>query len=244
MSVVSNQKMHTGAPPLQREEWEDKGSYWHYAVEQGTKIWLKSRVGRCTGTTNDGESFFGESKEEMAEYITGVKSKTFSKEAMRRMNIGTEDEPKARDWYQNTYQLEVEELGFCIPKFNLNIGASVDGKLKGHNGIVEIKCPGYMYMSLKKYIETYPRPSGNSHIKPYHFKQMQFNMGCVGADFCDYIVFSRCGRRFVQRVVFDEQFWKAMYSRTVKFWNDYVRPIVEDKKINMVMPPINKLTVH
>ena len=129
-------------------------------------------------------------------------------------------------------------MGLCVPKFNNNIGASVDGIIIESNGIIEIKCPEYMYIELKKYTESSKRKPGHSHIKPYHYKQMQFNMGCTGTDFCDYIVYSRDGKRFVQRILFNKKFWNDMYARTVVFWENYVKPIIEEYGIEIIK--INK----
>jgi len=221
----------------QTKLWEDKGKYWHLKVKQGMIDCEKARFGRCQSTLNDGESYFGESKEDLALYATGLKTKIFNERAKSVMKIGTEDEPKAREWYQKYYEFEVEEMGLCVPKFNLNIGTSIDGKIKNQNGIIEIKCPVYMYKELKEYIQNKQNKNGFSHIKPYHYKQMQFSMGCLGADFCDYIVFSRDGKRFVQRIIFDKVFWDEMYKRTVIFWEEYIKPLIEEHKIKIIYPP-------
>ena len=115
-------------------------------------------------------------------------------------------------------------MGFCVHKFNFNIGASVDGKIIGENGIIEIKCPQKMSWKIKKYINSNPKPKNYNHIYDNYYRQIQFNMGCLSADFCDFIISSKDGYRFIQRIPFDKNYWNQLYKETVIFWEKYVNP--------------------
>lgn len=209
--------------------WIDEGFYWRHTAEQGTKEWKQARVGRCTGTSNNGKSSFGESEDNIADCICGIKKKLFTPEQRHRMDLGTLNEPNGRKFYEKKYNKNVIEIGLCVPKFNLNIGASVDGILEDENGIIEIKCPQKMYYTLKK--------KSNREIYFSHFKQMQFNMAVTNTNFCDYVVYGLDGQVYVQRVRFDPEYWKELYCQTVVFWNKKVKPRLESNQIKVLMPP-------
>lgn len=220
--------------------WYDHENYWHAPVTQGTLLWKSLRWGRCTGTTADGINYYGQSKEQVAQTITGEVEPTFSSAAWDRITFGTKNEPVARDWYSRRYQIKVMEMGFCVPKFDPHLGASVDGKIVDENGIIEIKCPQYMYWDLEEFMETQTIKSDFSHIKKDHYRQMQFNMACLRADFCDYIVYPKYGSKiFVQRIPFNYSYWKSLLERTQEFWKSYVYPRLVSKKIPYPYLPKN-----
>ena len=65
---------------------------------------------------------------------------------------------------------------------------------------------------------------------------MQFNMGCLGVSFCDYIVHSIDGYRFSQRIFFNNKYWEKMYKEMTYFWENHVNVWV--KKYNIEIVPI------
>lgn len=211
-SSNQNSSLYTETRP--QYPWLEHPTYWEHTAPQGSSEWLEMRKGRCTGTSNNGKSPFDE-KDDIADYIAGIKEPLFSDAAKRRMNLGSQYEPKARRFYEKRYKKEIKEVGFCVPKFNLNIGASVDGIIVGEDGIIEIKCPERLYYELK---------GKKPQIKFYHYKQMQFNMAVLGKSFCDYIVYGLDGKVFVKRIMFDLDYWKELYLQTVTFWNYKVKP--------------------
>jgi hypothetical protein len=198
--------------------WQDCGTYWHYLVEQGTKKWLEIKKGRCSGTTTNGENDFGISKEDVGLHIAGKKQKTFSQSSLERMTYGVRKESKARRYYENKKRVKVKEMGFCIPKYDHNIGVSVDGMIE-NEGIIEIKCPYEMYSKIYKKNKT-----GYSHIFRSHYKQMQMGMAITGTKWCDYIVYSRDRKVYIERIPFDSKFWNKLYPEIVEFWTTYVKP--------------------
>lgn len=222
---------------LDKTKWEDCGTYWHYKTKQVSDDWHKIRIGRCSGTRNGSKyKYFGISQEQEGKNIAGLYEFVFSERSKYIMGSGVKDEPKARKYYENKYGIKVKEMGFCIPKNNPNLGCSIDGLVMdcGVPGIIEIKCPQRMYYEIKNYTSY----KGYSHIKPYHYRQMQFNMGCLGVSFCDYVVFSRDGYRFVQRVPFDDEYWKVMYVQITCFWEDHVNLWIKKYNIEVVPMPV------
>ena len=200
--------------------WIDCGKYWHYKVKQGTDKWLEMKKGRLGGTTNNGKSEF-DSKKNIGMCVAGVKNKEFNETSKEKMAYGNRKEPKARRYYEKLNKCKVIEMGFCIPKNNHNIGVSVDGMV-GINGIIEIKCPYDMYPKLVNHI--YSGGEGHSHIFLSHYKQMQMGMAITGTVWCDYIVYSRDRKVYIERVDFDPIFWKKLYAEIVDFWQQYVYP--------------------
>jgi hypothetical protein len=81
---------------------------------------------------------------------------------------GTEAEPVARDWYENTRNLIVRQVGFAISDDDSRLGCSPDGiaNVMGGEVMVEFKCP---------YTGDLP-----DEPKPDHVKQIQWNMGICG----------------------------------------------------------------
>ena len=115
-------------------------------MEQGTQEWLEARLGCPSGSgfsklitasgtpSSSAESYINDL---IAELITGESTPFHVTEWMQR---GTELEPFARMNYELETDLEVTQVGFCMPDNNLRCGVSPDGLIGGDGGI-EIKCP-------------------------------------------------------------------------------------------------------
>lgn len=205
--------------------WLDKGHYWEHTAPQGSEKWLEVRKGRCTGTSTNGKYPFEDTEDDIADYIADLKIKEFTQDARYRMELGTKYEPKARRFYQKKYNKIVKEIGLCVPKFNINLGASVDGMIVGEDGIIEIKCPQRLYYDLK---------GKKPKIKYYHYKQIQFNMAVTGRSFCDYIVYGLDGKVFVKRIKFDLEYWKELYGQIKSFWSEKVKPRLDGSQYPIV----------
>jgi hypothetical protein len=110
----------------------------------------------------------------LIERLTGEPAPRFTNGAME---WGTQCEPEARIVYEFKANLSVEEVGFIEHRHLLMAGCSPDG-LVGDDGLVEIKCP-----STATHIETLLGAS----IDEKYVKQMQFQMGCTGRSWCDWV---------------------------------------------------------
>ena len=143
-------------------KWKDKNTYWLYDTDQKDPDWLLVRLGRPSGSNcgyllGHGNPNFG-SKEDTVLEIAGKKKKEFDQRQQENMDYGNEMEPLAREWYEKTRGVRVDELGFVVPKWDFNIGVSVDGvvlDLNGNetDGMIEIKGPKRMYQPLITYIQ-------------------------------------------------------------------------------------------
>ena len=214
------------------EQWLDRGSYWEHVAEQGTDQWLQARIGRITGSVAGaliGRSNF-KSAMETGLIIAGAKVEKFSEKSITVMQHGTDTEPIARDWYMATNKCKVVERGLCVPKWDMEIGTSVDGDIIGTDGIIEIKCPMKMYSPVKQYMNQVasgwqPPQNFYNHIWSTHFIQMQHSMYVLGKKWCDYIVYcSPENTVFTQRIPFNPDYWNnTLYPMLKKNYNLYVK---------------------
>ncbi len=164
--------------------------------EQGSEAWFGYKCGRITGTrfakvvAAKGSATYKDLITDLAaEIITGEVEETFKSEHMDR---GKDVEPKARQEYESIFELEVEEVGFCLPGSNLDqwVGISVDG-LVGQDGGVEIKCP--KKKTHINYIENNNLPNG------YRW-QVQGQLLYTGRKWWDFMSYYPGMKPFIYRV--------------------------------------------
>jgi len=152
-------------------------------MEQRSSEWFAARLGKvtasrmadvCAKTRSGYAASRGNYMAELVvERLTGKPTEGFTNAAMQ---WGTEQEPFARDAYSARTGELVTETGF-IPHPRIPMaGASPDGIVG--TGLVEIKAPNTA--SHIEYLLT-PDPP-----QKYYY-QMQWQMACCMADFCDWV---------------------------------------------------------
>lgn len=111
---------------------------------QGTDEWMKHRVGVPSASrfseiiTNGGDPSKSRTKymyQLAGETLCGEKEPTYQSRAMLN---GIEREEEAREFYEFLYDVEVQQVGFCLS--DDGYGCSPDG-LIGEDEGQEIKCP-------------------------------------------------------------------------------------------------------
>ena len=153
-------------------------------MEQRSEEWFKARLGKVTASrvadvvartkTGYGASRANYMAELVCERLTGRATESFSNAAMA---WGTETEPAARDAYSARTGELVTEVGFlCHPVIH-QAGASPDG-LVGTEGCVEIKCPTTAH-HIQYLMDREPPQK--------YFYQMQWQMACAKAQWCDWV---------------------------------------------------------
>lgn len=153
-------------------------------AEQGSAEWLAERAGKVTAsmignvmmakTTAGYQNYMAQL---ICERMTGEPVETFKSAAM---DHGTETEPQARAFYELETGHDVTETGFVPHPTIAGCGASPDGLIKP-DGLVEIKCP-----QPAKHIKNLM--GGN--IDKGYLLQMQWQMECTGAEWCDFVSFN------------------------------------------------------
>ena len=212
--------------------WKDCGVFWEHSAPQGTEEWKNARKGRINSSNSgsmSGQNNF-KTPEEAGKIIAGVEEDNFSQKSIEVMAHGTKYEPYARNWYEKKYNCKATERGLCVSKYDITIGASVDGDIIGTDKIIEIKSPQKMYTPILNYLENIDhgwKPEKNyvDHIWKSHFCQIQHAMFVLDKKYCDYIVYcTSTSQIFTQRIKFDPDFWKQHYLKIKENYKLYVQP--------------------
>ena len=152
-------------------------------MEQRSAEWHAARLGKVTASkvadvvartrTGYAASRANYMAQLVCERLTGKPTEGFSNAAME---WGVEQEAAARDAYSARVGELVTEVGFIDHPTIKMAGASPDGIVGA--GIVEIKAP-----STATHIEyLFEREPPQKY-----FYQMQWQMACTGADWCDWV---------------------------------------------------------
>lgn len=162
---------------------------------QGDGVWLAARSGRITASevadavsvlkVRRGDKQVGDSSGTrdaykaslVAEILSGRASETYVSDWMKRGNY---QEPFARAFYENRFDVMVDTVGFVIHDTIDRSGSSPDG-LIGDNGGLEIKVPK---------IENHFKYMFAGILPPEYEPQVQFNMACTGRQWWDFVSYS------------------------------------------------------
>src|SRR3990167_3178937 len=174
-------------------------------MPQGSEEWFKIRTGLPTSSnfdkivTADGKA--SKQREKYlytlaGEKVSGIKEDTFQSFAMQK---GIEKEAEARNYYKMLYDVEVQEVGFCLADNGL-WGCSPDG-LIGDDGGVEIKAPlihtHVSYLLKGKLLEDY-------------YQQAQGSLFVTGRKWWDVMSYYAGLRPVIIKVTPDKVFFKAL----------------------------------
>lgn len=172
-------------------------------MEQRSEEWFAARLGKVTASRVSDviaktKSGWGSGRRNymsqlLCERLTGLQQDSFTNAAMQ---WGTEIEPRARAAYKFVTDNDVLEVGFVDhPTIGMS-GASPDG-LVGDMGLIEIKCP-----NTATHLDTLL----NGTIPDKYIVQMQWQMACTGADWCDFVSFD-------PRIGQDHEYWCKRIDR-------------------------------
>ena len=189
-------------------------------MEQRTEEWFAARLGKVTASRvadvlakiKSGESASRKNykMELVVQRLTGKQGESFTNAAME---WGTEQEPFARMAYEAHTGTFVKEEGFVDHPTIEGFGCSPDG-LVG-DGLIEIKCP-----NTANHIETVLENKAPSKYIP----QMQAQMACTGAKWCDFVSFDprvpEDLQLFVVRVERDQEYIDAMEVEVKQFLSE------------------------
>ena len=201
-------------------------------VIQGSPEWFAARLGRVTASrvadviakTKSGYSASraNYAAELVAERLTGEAAATFTNAAMQ---WGTEREPEARMAYEFRTDVEVEQVGFVPHPSIAMSGASPDG-LIGDLGLIEIKCP-----NTATHIDTLLGQA----VPAKYITQMQWQMGCTGRQWCDFVSFDprlpESMRLFVKRIVRDDAVIAGLECEVAAFLTEIDRKVDDLRRI-------------
>lgn len=185
---------------------------------QRTLKWYADRLGKVTGSrvadvvrkTKSGYSTSRENylNELLIEKLTGQGIDYYTTSAMQH---GIDTEPRARDFYIKLTGRHVSEVGFIDHPTIKGSGASPDGVVID-NGLLEIKCPE---------MKTHLNNLRTQNIDPDYIIQMQWQMACTGAEWCDFMSFDdrfpTSQSYFLKRVERDQVFIENLEKEVSEF---------------------------
>ena len=189
-------------------------------MEQRTEEWFSARLGKVTASRvadvlakiKSGESASRKNykMELVVQRLTGKPQESFTNAAME---WGTEQEPFARMAYEAHTGTFVKEEGFVDHPTIEGFGCSPDGIVG--EGLIEIKAP-----NTANHIETVLENKAPSKYIP----QMQAQMACTGAKWCDFVSFDprvpEDLQLFVVRVERDQEYIDAMEVEVKQFLSE------------------------
>jgi len=189
-------------------------------MEQRTEEWFAARLGKVTASRvadvlakiKSGESASRKNykMELVVQRLTNKVGESFTNAAME---WGTEQEPFARMAYEAHRGTFVKEEGFVDHPTIEGFGCSPDGIVG--EGLIEIKCP-----NTATHIETVLENKAPSKYIP----QMQCQMACTGAKWCDFVSFDprvpEDLQLFVVRVERDQEYIDAMEVEVKQFLSE------------------------
>ena len=189
-------------------------------IEQGTPEWHQLRLGKVTASrvadvlakikTGESASRKNYKMELVVQRLTGKPQESFTNAAME---WGTEQEPFARMAYEAHTGTFVKEVGFIDHPTIEGFGCSPDGIVG--EGLIEIKCP-----NTATHIETVLENKAPSKYIP----QMQCQMACTGAKWCDFVSFDprlpEDLQLFVVRVERDQEYIDSMEVEVKQFLSE------------------------
>ena len=189
-------------------------------MEQRTEEWFAARLGKVTASRvadvlakiKSGESASRKNykMELVVQRLTGKAGESFTNAAMEH---GVATEPFARMAYEAHTGTFVKEEGFVDHPTIEGFGCSPDGIVG--EGLIEIKCP-----NTANHIETVLENKAPSKYIP----QMQCQMACTGAKWCDFVSFDprvpEDLQLFVVRVDRDQEYIDAMEVEVKQFLSE------------------------
>lgn len=192
-------------------------------MDQRTEEWFAARLGKVTASRIADVMAKGRGSAVAAtranykaqlvcERLTGRATEGFSSTAMQ---WGTETEPQARAMYTLATWRTVKEVGLVDHPTITWSGASPDGIVEDGLGLVEIKCP-----NTSTHIATLlGAPPADKYIK-----QMQWQMACTGAEWCDFVSFDPRMpdemQLHIQRIPADHEFRREIEAEVVAFLSE------------------------
>lgn len=211
-------------------------------LEQGTDEWLEARRGIVTASevhkllTSRGAVATNQTAREYiaelaAERITGHVEDVY---VSREMELGTMNEPYARDGYAEYKGVQVDEVGFMVREYDgYKLGFSPDG-LVSDEGLIEIKS-----RKPRIQINTILRdgvPNGN-------MAQIQMGLLVSGRKWCDYVSYSGGLPLWICRVLPD-QHWQKNILEAVEQAEKAIQDLVQQFEVATHGLPIMERIDH
>lgn len=164
-------------------------------VEQGSKEWLKMRLGKITGTRLK-EVFKSDNLSLIDEMIAEIDSEEIEENYVsKEMQRGKDLEPLVRNIYSQVKSINIDEVGFCLSESDDYSALSPDGFTQDRKGAIEIKIPSTK--THVKYIRQNQIPN------EYKYQVYQYFLVNEKLEWLDFISFDerfKSMQMFIKRV--------------------------------------------
>ena len=125
---------------------------------------------------------------------------------------GSEHEADALAWYEEERGvMTYDNQEFIIHPVHDFLAVTIDGRVDG--GLVECKAP---------------YRSGYTTVPAHYGPQLQLQMACAGADWCDFVCWRQDGSGFIERVYADPSFLERHLATLTEFVAEF-EAIIRDK---------------
>jgi hypothetical protein len=123
--------------------------------------------------------------------------------------------------YEEQTNCTVEKCGLFVDQDNPFLGASLDG-LIADDGLIKVKC-----LHSVKDLEVI------DHVKTTHdyYHQVQGQLNITGRQWCDFVVFTRKGELYTERIKRDASFWEKVVQKLRTFYLECVLPEIVDSRM-------------
>lgn len=196
---------------------------------QKTEFWNSERLGRFTASEiwkllgepkSKADKDAGNLSQTALTYILdkiGEKKAGYSPEFDSFATAyGNEQEPIAREKYENANGVSVTEKGFVVHPDFAWLGGSPDGVVENEiKGIIEIKCP-FVFHNHYEHCMIDSVEYFKANFKEYYF-QCQLNMILNDASYCDFISYDgRLSSMFIFRLPKVDEDCKMIISKSIQ----------------------------
>ena len=169
------------------------------------------------------------------------------------MQYGLSEEPDAVLAYSKVAQVPVTPGGLWVNKKYLHLGVSPDGLILTPSsnaliGIIEVKCiKALRTKTVSEWIKSgipssacVSLKNGKLELKRNHayYFQVQMQLLVTEAAYCDFVLHSRLGDPFVERILPDENLQQNIVERTGQFWHRVLVPEYYMQRVPRELLPI------
>lgn len=211
-------------------DWINRDIYLEHPFPQLTNEWWTSHNGILTSGNFGaaaGHSPFT-TPDKLAHDINSYHPKTPDEWNKMKSLPGIAKESVAKSWYERTYDVKIQNVSLCIPKWNTKIGASPDGFIIGTDSAIEIKCPEKIPGPILQRIKLKQKghkfsPYDHSHIFQTVYDQMQCLMKITGKKSCVYLIYVDDNTNYVETIPFNQNYWdNELYPKIQNFIAKYL----------------------
>ncbi|XP_039290407.1 uncharacterized protein LOC111056373 [Nilaparvata lugens] len=154
------------------------------------------------------------------------------------VTFGRDNEEKAIKLYEDLTKSMVKKCGLFVDLEDPFLGASPDG-LIGDDGLIEVKClHSVKELGLKEHLSINRNTcleivDNNMRLKRKHdyYYQVQGQLNITNRQWCDFVVFTRKGELFVERIERDQCFWRKVLPKLKKFYLECIVPEIVDSRL-------------